>query len=544
MAKVYARDSNSSLALRESISAPWRKELILEHADVRRGSVSTFENGIDAFENYLRSTDDPKGRALYLSIITGRADTGEVLSAYSREILGKSMDNPPLVPTSASGFLARAPLGRIAVVPSSEIMSGEAKLSNMIIVDERRFPDDGIPRFLWPGDKYIADSLLREWIRTDAGRLAQSGGMNVFFNESDYTFSVASLGDPHGSFSAVDHFVQSIGRIEDPAEYRRAWLAHLESLLDEIVVTTEAIGRALEFESAIEKPGPGTDPLIRDRGALARTMSRLFAFARTADKAFRHLYPHDNSREYDFIYEQIAKINNAVSFPIYCLSFNDLARSDAQVAIGSIVKLMDPADIIEKSYMTERVGKWIDVGFEAGRIVGFDGAPSPALRMLIDEIIYEAGEPDSGPKKRISFTIEGNRITAFDRSGGRAFAPFVESQDKRSRIEELVSRMGAGADVDFIEEDFEDGTRILIAIDITVPRQEDGGGRSGRKGQGFEGIARGPNATSNPSAKEAEDRASGEISQSGVDYSLAVAADVMVDSANLALAGRAVLAAI
>ncbi len=516
MIKIHGPKENPALALRESISEPWRKALILGHAQARHGSVSTFENGIDAFETYLRQASGSEDYALYLSMLIGRADPKTVVETYIREILDGSRDNPPIVSTSASGFIARAPFGRIAVVPRNEIHRGDVRQASLVIMDDRRLPDDGMPRFLWPGDTYIAEALPREWIRTNAGRLAQSGGMNVFFDEADYTFTVSSFGDPHGSFSIVDRLADTVGRIEDPTQYRRAWLNHLEAMLDEMVHAVAAVERALERESELYGSSFAVDPLVRDRSRLALAMRRMFGFASAANKAFILFYPHKDSREYDFIHDQVAKINNAIPPAKYCFKYEDLSHSDVRAAIKSIMNCMDPTDLIDKPYRANRVEKWIKVEFEGGRKKSFEAKRSPALRMLIDEIVYEAANPDGGPRKELSFEIAGNRITALDRSGGRALAPFAEVGKKRKSLEGLAAKMGAGASIGFSEEPG-GGERRLRAIHIFAPQKDAGGGHG--RGTGNEG-------------KET-------IPAAGGIYGLAPAAQTMLYGAALGMAGIA-----
>jgi hypothetical protein len=557
----------SAIVRLENVSRPWSRHLIMCHVGERDGSVSTYQNGIAAFEKYLRSTNEPEIRSLYFAMMAESADAQAVVEAYRHRILRTRMDGPTIVPLATNGFIARAPMGDIAFVPINEMRRKEVRNASMIVLDGRRLEQNGVPRFLWPSSTYIHDSKPTRWdIVHEEGMLARAGTMLVRFDSKNYRFTASSLTDDYGSFSLIDHFVDRIGILRDAQDYRRAWNAYLEDFMEVVLKTRSTLEKSLAHEDYIYAPSEDEGLQIVNRVNFIRSLRKLLGFAHAGDQAFQKLYPIRGGWAYDWVYPQVAKMNNAMGLPFVLSSFEDLSQSDIRGCIKEIMKLMDPVDHIEKVYMTRKIAKWVDVEFEGTPPKAFEGQRSPALRMLIDEIVYHAGalesDPgvvDKGEERKITFAFDGNRITVFDKSGGRALAPFVESDEKKSILQGYIKRMGPGADIDFIVEDFADGTRILRAIDITASRED--GGNAGGGGHmvgpsespagagnagstGFSGIARSESSESAPSRTLPGDMIENEICLDAATSDLAKGTDTVVKGAVLGLAVSTAMSAV
>lgn len=486
--KTDGANKSNALIRQEFMSLPWTPELLAEHVRNRNGDVSTFNNGIIAFEKFLRSTRDPLGHALYLSMMVGRAEAERVVEQYSKAILKERLDNPPLSGLSTGGFIARAPHGDIAVVPKNAIHREEVSNAALVAMDERSFPEDGIPRFLWPSSLHLNREILPKlWAREADGLMALAGSMYVRFDEKTVSFDVKDSANPLGTFSPVDYFAERVHSIQDTDTFLKAWNAHLEGLLDAVLETRAKMEGMLAEEARISHKGAYEDPVISNPKAFAVAVRKVIGFAKAAQLAFMYNQTFKGTWEYVFIRSQVAKINNSM-IPPYSIAgaHDDMLYSKVSNVIKVLMDPMDPISLLDKVYVLEpSISEWIRIEFEGETPESFEGKRSPELRMLIDEIVYQAGAAE-GDKKRISFAIGKNTVTALDKNGGKAFSPFVESAEKRKVLEDLVARMGPGAEIDFHEEELDGKTRILRAIDITVP-MEDGstsGGGIRSTGQG------------------------------------------------------------
>lgn len=476
--KPDATGRQSALVVHERLSRPWTRELIKVHIEERGGDASTYNNGIAAFEKYLRSARDPRGLSLRLSMLSGNANVQKVVELYRDEILAKREDNPPLMGVSPGGFIAQAPYGDIAVVPRNALDRADVRSSALVAIDERDLPNDDIPRFVWPTSLIPnADLRPKAWKRQDNNLIALVESMLVYFSLKSGEFDVRRGNDSLGSFSPIEHFAERIRDIRNIGAVHEAWNAHLESFIDVSLRTGAILEEMLSHEDRISRRAPGEDPVVSDPGAFANAVWDVLAFAKAAEQAFMLQKLFDGTWERTLIRSQIAKMNNAMGTLLYITSgFDDLFHSEVSNAISGAMDCIDPIGQLERVYVIERkIQEWVEVEFENPPPKAFEGQSSPALRMLLDKIIYHAVTAGSDERNRLSFEVNGNRITAIDKSEGRALAPFAEAGEKRKSLEKLVARMGPGTTIGFSEES-SGGKKTLRAIHILAPSKGTKGG--------------------------------------------------------------------
>lgn len=486
----------------------WIETIRTEHESAR-GSVDTFESGFEAFRSLLITYSSYRRHGFFERMIAGEVSAEEVASDYRTNVLDPGLDR--IVPLENGAYKMALPQGYVAVAPHS--MRHDPAITGAILTYLCRSyaPDYRIPRIMMPMP-YLINNMAVGPI--DIADRTFVGGISIW--EDANVLHVEGVdGEKLAEIPFSYPFEREVMSIDDPVAYLMTWNQYLKDVLGIIA------SNFFSFESSLpsgidlfgEIPKHAEMRFIEPVMDVFPSLKRTLQLIEVTERVFGRNYSFANTWLSTFVRTQAAEFNNNGSPIMTGMEFikgNEFFLQYYRWIAKSFRAFTDPVKHVEKSFAAigvkepapNDVSYWLDVSFEEGSVTR-EGEIIPSngitLRMMLDEIVFQAGEAWDGRAHEITFFFESGRVVIKDKGMRGALDYYYRDGEARSRLEEQAKSLGKNGRIQFHRGILANVIAIEIAFDLENNSHlswiERCGGNvsfttSSSAGEGFAGIVR------------------------------------------------------
>ncbi len=544
----------------QQLSERWTETIKAEH-ESNRGGVDSFESGFDAFRNLLAIYSSFRKHDLLEKMISGEATAEEVASDYRTNVLGPGLDR--IVPLEKSAYKVVLPDGDIAVVPHT--MRSDPAVAGAILTYLCRSHalDDGIPRMLTPIPYLINNTALGP---INIAERTLIGGISIW-EDGNVLHIEDKGGETLADFAFSYPFERDVRSIDDPGLFLETWNRYLNDLLFNLRVNFAAFENSLPSDTKLYGYVSEEDEdriLVRPHSDIWPNLMRTQRIIETAGMAFSQNPSFGETWLYRFIRTQVAEFNNnstSIRGGMSMIKDQDLSLYSFRLIAKGFGAFEDPVKHIDKSFVamhSQKINRgtveyWLKASFEDGSVTeGGEIIPSNgiALRMILDEIVYQAGAARDESAHEITFHFKGERAVIKDKGLRGALDYYSRNEEARSRLEEYAKKLGESGRIEFHRGALAGGEESVTAIEIAFDRKgvvrANGSGEGVRgssttsSASGFRGIARSRECEATQHEIVTDD----ETFLAGATSGLATGASTVIHGAAASVAARTAFSAI
>jgi hypothetical protein len=530
----------------QQLSERWMETIRAEH-ESERGGIDSFESGFEAFRDLLALYSTFRKHDFFKSMLSGEATADEVVSDYRTNVLGPGLDR--IVPLANGAYKVALPDGDVAVIPHT--MRGDPAIVGAILtyLCRSNASDNDVPRMLTPMPYLINNAAVGPINIADRTFV---GGISIWENANVLNIEGVD-GEKLADFAFSYPFEREVRSIDDPGVYLKTWNQYLSDILRAINVNFSVFENSLpsgtNLFGEISKVHEN-DP-VKSISDIFPNLKRTMQLAEVADRAFMKNHTFNGTWLNMFIRTQAAEFNNnrgPIMGGMGIIEEGDSFLQYYRWIASGFRAFTDPVKHIDKSFVAMHsqeinpgtVEYWLNASFEDGSVTKEEEIiPSNgiALRMMLDEIVYQVGAARGESAHEITFHFDGGRTVIKDKGLRGALDYYSRNEEARSRLEEQAKMLGGSGRIEFHlkggarADGSEDGVRGSPTT-------------SGSSAKGFRGIARSEGAKSASCETASGDMIGDEIYLDAAIADLANATGDVVRNAALGLAVSTAMSAV